>query len=133
MKDKYLDRTHCAERLKQEYEKYNSLVVAFDFDGTVHDYHKEGLEFPQLITLLKTCKQAGFYLTCFTANPDEDYVRSYLLSADIPFDYINETPAFISSKTPMNPKKIYYNILLDDRAGLSEAYYILNELIQSIN
>ena len=40
-------------------------------------------------------------------------------------DYVNESPV-------MNTRKPYYNILLDDRAGLGQAVMILNEVIEKI-
>ena len=33
--DFYLDKKNTYQRLVSEYEKYESLVVAFDFDNTV--------------------------------------------------------------------------------------------------
>jgi len=41
---------------------------------------------------------------------------------------INDTPNFI----PFHGRKIYYNILLDDRAGLSSSYNILNTVLNKI-
>lgn len=132
MNDKFLKSRNSYERLLEEYHKYKSLIIAFDFDGTVYDYHKEGLQFHKMIRTLRVCREAGFMLVCFTANPDEAYVRDYLIEQNIPFDCINETPEPVRSLIPLNPRKIYYNLLLDDRAGLGEAYRQLNTLLKEI-
>lgn len=127
--DFYLDKKNTYQRLVSEYEKYESLVVAFDFDNTVYDYHNAGIEFSEVISLLIDLKKIGCYMIVFTANEDEIFVKNYCKKMAIPFDVINENPPFHKS----NSRKIYYNILLDDRAGLKEAYEHLKMLIHYIN
>jgi hypothetical protein len=53
----------------------------------------------------------------FTGNEGEtlDIIKSDLKKREIPYDLINENPL-------MPTRKPYYNIVLDDRAGLKEAY-----------
>lgn len=126
--DYYLNSDHTYNRLLEEYKKYNSLVVAYDFDNTIYDYHKKGWQFNDVIQLLKQLKAKGCYLIVFTANEDLDFVQTYCNDMSIPFDGINENPPFYNS----NSKKIYYNILLDDRAGLKESYNVLQKLIKNI-
>lgn len=127
--DFYLKKENTFERLFKEYKVYNSLVVAFDFDNTVYDFHQVGLGFKDVIKLLQNLKKIGCYLIVFTANDDEDFVKKYCIEKKIPFDAINENPPFFKSKS----RKIYYNILLDDRAGLREAYDHLEKLIHQLN
>lgn len=127
--DFYLNKNNTFERLLNEYQTYNYLVVAFDFDNTVYDFHQKGLQFLEVIQLLKNLKKVGCYLIIFTANTDEDFVKNYCKVNEIPFDAINENPPFFRS----NSRKIYYNILLDDRAGLRETYDHLTQLIQTID
>lgn len=126
--DFYLKKENTFERLLKEYKAYNSLVVAFDFDNTVYDFHQVGLDFTDVITLLQKLKNIGCYLIIFTANEDEDFVKSYCNENKIPFDAINENPPFYKSKS----RKIYYNILLEDRAGLREAFGHLEKLIHHL-
>ncbi len=124
----YLSTDNAYERLLKEYRKYNSLVVAYDFDNTVFDYHGNGWTFHQTIDLLRELKERGCYLIVFTANEDEEFVADYCKYNKIPFDSINENPPFCKSEA----RKIYYNILLDDRAGLQETYKLLTRLIKEI-
>jgi len=129
MMDYYLTKEHTYQRLLTEYKQYFSLVVAYDFDNTVYDYHQNGWQFPKVIQLLKNLKAIGCHLIIFTANPDEDFVKNYCIEHKIPFDGINENPPFYTA----NARKIYYNILLDDRAGLAEIYEHLSRLVKQVS
>lgn len=130
--DQYLNKNRSFNRLKEEYFKYNGLVVAYDFDNTVYDFHKTGETYHQVIRLLQDLKKVGCTLICFTANEDEEFVKSYCSLINIPLDYLNENPPFFKS----NSRKIYYNVLLDDRAGLKQVYnelVMLRNYIQMVN
>ncbi|MFJ8528526.1 hypothetical protein [Bacillus sp. NPDC094106] len=122
--DLYLHEENVTARLITEWKKYGSLVVAYDFDNTVYDYHKEGHSYDDVIRLLRESKKLNAYLMVYTARQDSElsFVKGYLEENDIPFDSINETPGFIPFT---EGKKLYYNILLDDRAGLPSAYRCL--------
>ena len=123
--DEYLINDAPYNRLLDEYKKYGSLVIAYDFDNTVYDFHKKGCTYHKVIELLRELKTAGCTLVCFTANEDEGFIRQYCKDNDIPLDLLNENPSFFKS----NSGKIYYNALLDDRAGLLEVYWDLNRLL----
>lgn len=128
MEDRYLDRDQSYSRLVNEYEKYESLFVAFDFDNTVFDYHNTGDTYPALEKILRDCKNVGFKLILFTANETEEQLKDridYCVKRGYSPDYVNESPI-------MNSKKPYFNILLDDRSGLESSYQTLNKLITGI-
>lgn len=120
MSDFYTNANNVENRLLNEWIKYGKLVIAYDFDNTVYDYHNEGHTYTQVIELLRRCKALGAHLIVFTASEPERYdkIKSYLNENEVPYDAINENPDFVPFKT----SKIYYNILLDDRAGLELAY-----------
>lgn len=128
--DFYLNENNITERLIEEWKKYGEIVIAFDFDNTVYDYHKKGHSYNQVINLLRECKELGAHLILFTARRDDEmeFVEGYLKGKNIPYDSINKDPAFV--KTP--GKKVYYNILLDDRAGLPSAYNSLKNAAKVI-
>lgn len=115
------------ERLKQDYLKHGSLFVAFDYDNTVFDYHNQGVNYDKIINLLQVCKALGFTMILFTGNEGDQLsrIKKDLQNRNIPYDLINENPL-------MNTRKPYYNILLDDRAGLTEAYNNLKRLTDEI-
>lgn len=130
MLDPFLDDINCAKRLISEYERYGSIIVAYDYDNTVYDYYQKGDTFGHVVDLLRECYRMGFHLIVFTSCNDDRFpeIKEYLKANNIPFDSINETPDFI----PFKGRKVYYNILLDDRAGLRSAYEILWKVIYSI-
>lgn len=127
-KDQYLQVNSSFKRLYDEYKKYGSLVIAYDFDNTVYDYHKGGHTYNDVIQLLRDLKSLGCYLTVWTANTDEKFVAQYLHMNEIPFDAINDNPPFWKGEC----RKIYYNALLDDRAGLAQVYAELKQLVTMI-
>jgi hypothetical protein len=115
------------DRLKQDYLAHKSLFVAFDYDNTVFDYHSQGINYEKIIELLRVCKSLGFTMILFTGNENEklEVIKTDLKKRKIPFDLINENPL-------MPTRKPYYNILLDDRAGLKESYNNLKRLTDEI-
>jgi vacuolar-type H+-ATPase subunit I/STV1 len=128
MQHPYLSDTACIYRLVDEYKKYGSLVIAYDFDNCVYDYHSKGHDYIEVIELLKQAKEINCYMVVFTAEKDLDKVKNTLNELKIPFDEINENPPFFKS----DARKIYFNLLLDDRAGLLSAYTQLKETINII-
>ncbi len=126
--DEYLVEGASYARLRKEYDKHDSLVIAFDLDNTVKDFHNKGNTYPLVIDLLDRLQEIGCYLICFTASEDVKEVAKYLSSNGIPYDAINKNPPFFQSTSP----KIYYNALLDDRAGLIQVYKDLDKLYKDI-
>lgn len=116
------------ERLKADYLQHKSLFVAFDYDNTVFDYHSKGIDYSEVIELLQDCKALGFTMILFTGNEDEklEAILNDCEYRSIPVDLINENPL-------MKTRKPYYNILLDDRAGLIESHNLLKRLIDEIH
>lgn len=134
--DTYLQNDNLVNRLINEWDKYGYLIVAFDFDDTVYS---ENGKHEQVIELLKACKEIGCILIAFTCRDENEYdfVDSYLKSVGIEYDYINENYPEVKLDTS---RKIFYNIFLDDRCGLSAAYetlvrvlYIKNKSNQTNN
>jgi FMN phosphatase YigB (HAD superfamily) len=125
--DFYLKSDNSYNRLLEEYHKYGTLVIAFDFDDTVYDFHKKGRKYIEVIELLKTLKSINCYLICWTGQEDLEFVSSYLIENQIPFDAINENPPFYKSES----RKVYANAYLDDRAGLKQVYDDLKKIVKS--
>jgi hypothetical protein len=132
MKDFYFEIDNCVDRLYKEYLKYPKLIIACDHDDTVFDFHKKGHSYPRMVNLLKECAELGFYIVVYTASDKsrwkfiEDYWTDEL---GIKISTINENPIDLPYG---NNGKIYYNILLDDRAGLGFSYEVLNKTVKKI-
>lgn len=126
--DFYLDKNNSQNRLLEEYKQHGSLVVAFDFDDTVYDFHQKNRIYNDVIALIRKLKSINCYLICWTGQEDLEFVANYLKANEIPFDSINENPPFHQKKS----KKIYANAYLDDRAGLHQVYTELKYLTENI-
>lgn len=124
--DPYITPGPALQRLIAEYQKHGSLFIGFDFDGTVHDYHKKGYKFPFVISLLRDLKAIGCKLICWTAYQNLDFVNNYLVEHRIPFDAINEGGVNMGYES----KKPFFNALLDDRSGLDSVYRDLKALVE---
>ena len=118
------------EVLIRDYCKYGNIVIAYDFDDTVRPLNSEAT-CQHTIELLQVCSKLGFGMMCYTArcNPVEiEWIKRILKELDIRFDTINETHPTLTKFQHQEgdlPSKIFFNILLDDRAGLGQAYRIL--------
>jgi hypothetical protein len=98
-KDQYLNPSLSLTRLINEYSKHGSLVVGFDFDGTVYDFHKTGAHHEQVKQLLRDLKSINCKLICWTAQKDLPFVEQFLKDENIPFDgsYIDAIGLFHTS------------------------------------
>lgn len=112
------------ERLISEYKKHNNLIIGVDFDDTIHDTFNRGLDVSGIIYLLQRLQQDFNCTLCvWTANQDEAKVREYWESIGLTIDHYNTSP--LADQFP-GPKP-YFNILLDDRAGLDSSFEQLKQ------
>ena len=128
-KHPFLSPQRCIDRLVEDYLKHKNLIIAFDFDNTIYDYHKTGEDFSEVADLLKECSDLGLTLILYTAQEEKseiDWRVKYCEDLGLKVSYVNESPVMKESKKP------YFNILLDDRAGLDSTYYQLNDAFQII-
>ena len=126
--DKFLKETANRERLFNDYTKYGSLTIGYDFDDTVYDYHGTGEGHDLVIKLLRELKKVGFTLICWTAQKDLIFVENFLKENDIPCDGINTNGIDLGWET----KKPFFSALLDDRAGLRQVYQDLKYVVNKI-
>ena len=121
------------ETLKAAYEKHNRIIIAVDLDDTVRPYLKPAEECERIAELVRRAKRTlNPYFIIYTANKDQKYNVEWLNDNYIPWDSINEYPEYPYFNKFRNyslPKsKLYYNLLLDDKAGLKEAAAALEML-----
>ena len=125
---KTLKKNYPLQKLLNQYHKFGSLIVAYDFDDTVCDYqtHEPIFENIKLLQELKPyCK-----FMCYTAHTDSELIeiRKFLKDNDIPFDTINEQ---IGDRFFGN-KKLYFNVLLDDKVGIREVRKTLKNFLKKV-
>ena len=119
--DYYMNDQNCVDRLFAEWGQHGKIIIAYDMDDTVFDFHNKGLNYEAVVSILREAESVGAYFICFTGRNDIDVIKQYLIANKIPFDKINENMAF----SDFPGRKVYANIYLDDRAGLSASYDIL--------
>ena len=131
MSDPYTDTQRCVERLLEQHAKHPRLIVALDFDDTVFDFHQKGFDFPRVISLIQRAQAAGFYIAIFTASANDrhPFIRDYLASIGIVPNTINRN---VFPSPFGNDGKIFYNLLLDDRAGLGQACDTLEAVLNQL-
>lgn len=112
------------ERLIAQYQKQDKLVIAYDIDDTVRPMYCANCDNVESL-LRKINSTLDAYFIVFTSNEDIDGVKAYLDKWDIPYDAINENAPFV----PFKDGKIFYNVLLDDKAGLGEVVNTLEQLV----
>lgn len=130
MNDRYLHHKNVVDRLVEEYHKYGNIIVAYDYDGTVHDYHKNGDTYLNVMNLLKDLKPYAKFIV-YTCSPTERYeeIINYLEVYGLPMDTINENIVKLNDNCCA---KLYYNIMLDDRCGLESAFFALTDFLEII-
>lgn len=124
---KFLYSTHPSfllTRLISHYENNHKIVIAYDFDDTVSPYYCADCTDVQSV-LRMAQHTIDPYFIVFTSNPDIDKVKEFLDKNNLPYDSINENAPFV----PFKNGKIFYNILLDDKAGLGETVNTLKQLL----
>ena len=128
MADFYLDDERCFVRLCAEYYKHKSLIIGVDFDDTIFDFHNQGYTYDDVVNLLRRAKAIGCYIIIITGNPNEELITSHCLANNIPYDVVNMNAPFLVD----DARKIYCNIMLDDRAGLSSAFKTLRRVVEVV-
>jgi len=123
--DPYLNEFKAADRLFTEWKTHGSIIIGVDFDDTIYDCHSNGFVFPYTISTIQRAQALGAKLCVWTANADRGLVDRIWDKANIVYDYYNESPV-VFHKDQVKP---YFNLLLDDRAGLESALHVLNRTI----
>lgn len=135
MEDRYLVEEQCYNRLLDEWKKFGSIIIAVKFDDTIYDINQRSASYPAVIDLVKKCKSLGAKIVIWTDRPESDYtlIEEHCIFKDIIIDGINKD---IKKLYSSECRKIYYDILLDDRAGLYSAVTLLTKVageMQRIN
>lgn len=131
MTDPYTSVAACVKRLLDQHARTPRLLLAVDFDSTLFDFHCLGETYSRAIKLVRRAQAAGFYITIFTASRPDRYpfIIEHCASLDIRVDAINQNVI----ESPFgNDGKIFFNLLLDDRAGLGQALDTLEIVLDRI-
>lgn len=133
MKSKDISVDHPAYtflRLVEQYKKMDRLIIAYDFDDTVAPYYSVSCY--RAASAIRMAKEhLNAYLIVYTCNQDKEKIKKYLDMEKIPYDTINENAPFIHFNKK-DGSKLFYNLLLDDKAGLHQALSDLETLIYGV-
>ena len=128
---RYLNPLEALNRLRNEWAKYGSIIVAFDVDSTVLPFHQSEYkdDYEPIRQLLRDLKLLGCTLIAFTAAEEGrwDKIKEQLDTIKVPYDYFNESPETIPHIVKMG--KVYANAYLDDRGGMYELFMMLTILV----
>lgn len=127
--DYFFSTQNCVDRLFKEWKKHGKLFVAVDFDGTVFDFYENGGTFDRVWKILERCQKLDFYIIAYTASNQTrwQFIKDYFQQHGITISCINENA--VKGLPYGHWGKIYYNILLDDRAGLQQAVDTLEQCV----
>lgn len=120
------------ERILEDYLKNGNIIIAYDIDDTVRPFRKSTKSCNAVVRLLKRANEvldASFIV--FTSNRNIDGVKKFLDSEGLPYDKINEDMDWVKERNIVSGK-VYYNLFLDDKAGLAESYTALECLVNYI-
>ena len=111
------------KRLQKQFKSHTSLVIGVDFDHTIK-CPITGTIYTNIVNLVKQAFAQGHTICIWTANQHPDEVKKVLAAHLIHYHYYNDSPISYSSR------KAHFNLLLDDAAGLNEAYNTLNHFLE---
>lgn len=119
-------------KLLDVYRKHGEIIVGLDFDDTVFPLTvSECVEerCARVRELIRSFDDGDLCICVYTVSDDSslEYKKFILHSFGIYCDYINTSPVKIG-----NGAKPFFNILLDDKAGLNESIEILTEFKNEI-
>ncbi len=131
MIDPYTDTAVCVARLLKMHAQHPRLLLAVDFDDTLFDFHETGAAYPRAVAAVRAAQAAGFYITIFTASHPDRYpfITEHCANLGIKVDAINRN---VIPSPFGNDGKIFYNLLIDDRAGLGQALDTLEQVLAAI-
>lgn len=131
MLNTYFETRACIDRLLRQYKDHPRLIIAIDFDDTIFDINFSGKPSQTILNIIKRCQKHNFYITIYTAREAKDFffIAEYMSLQGIIIDSINANPIPLQHG---NSGKMYYNLLLDDKAGLGQAYLILDTLLAQL-
>lgn len=114
------------EKLLEVLGYHNTIIVGLDFDDTIFPLsNNEGIKkrCEKVKDLIYSVKDK-ITLCLYTVADEQSllYKKKLMELWEIPPAYINKSPVKLGDGT-----KPYFNILLDDKAGLNEAIEILTE------
>jgi hypothetical protein len=95
------------------------MIIAIDFDGTLHTgkWPGIGIPAPYAIDVMRRLKADGHYLIIWTCREglQQTEMINWLLEKGIPFDRINEHKPGSAELYGYRARKVYAHVYIDDK------------------
>lgn len=120
-------KNQYTQRLFDEWKQHGNILIGLDVDDTILPYRENFTDCNKVINLVQECIRSNARIIIYTGSAKERYdeIIDYCKSVGIEVSAINENLI-----TPFGDnRKIYANIYLDDRAGLTESLWILESAL----
>jgi hydroxymethylpyrimidine pyrophosphatase-like HAD family hydrolase len=117
------------------------MIIAVDFDGTLHDaqYPAIGNPMPDAVEVMQKLHDAGCDIVIWTCRESKEQMDmfNWLIEKKIPFDRINDNSVEQMYFYGNDSRKVFADVYIDDRnlGGLptwKEIYEIINKDIKPI-
>lgn len=124
---------HETKKLIEAFKKHKNIIIGVDFDDTIFPFDKSDYVVDRcklVVKLLQELKEVSTICLFSVADKQSLVYKEHIM------DLYGIKPMFINEsliKKWGECNKPYFNILLDDKAGLNEAIEILKEFKQEIN
>ena len=120
-------------KLIKGYRENGNIIIAYDFDDTVSPYSEFSTDYTSKVrTLIKRANDTGkfrFILwTCRERDRLEE-AKNFCVIHDLPFEEVNRN---LQDLPFANYRKVYCNLILDDKCGLPMILIILVVVIIQI-
>ena len=118
------------DRLVNEWVSHKEIIIACDFDDTISPFKMLDVDYLKRIQVIKEAQLVGATLIIWTSTTRDryPYILDYCKNNGLNVHSINTNKSGLKYG---NEGKIYANIYLDDRAGLTQSLKML-ELATSI-
>lgn len=131
MNDPYTQTQVSIDRLITAWTKYGKLIVGFDIDDTIFDYHSKGHKYPKVIKQLQELKDLGCVLIAFTSRVDVEESKE-LVQEILGFEIYGCNCHYEGIPQEMRGVKPLFNVMYDDKAGLGQVVQIMHWVIDKI-
>ena len=114
-------------KIHNVFKTHNNIILALDFDDTIYDWKNSGYDCDYVAELVKRCvKTLHAKVILFTCREGDhlNFAVEYCKEKEISLYGVNRNPDH-----PPTISKPFYNILLDDKACLSNVCDVLEELL----
>lgn len=123
------------QKLYNVYKQHGKIIIGLDFDDTIFPLssNKAVIDRCSLVVeavknhIIKTHPDNKPIICLYTNSDEQSLVYKKFITEHtyrIPVDYVNESPVLTGNGKP------FFNILLDDKAGLNESYKRLIKLTE---